>query len=228
MNSQALNQRDHRWQQIQAITGLIFALFVFTHLANTFLATAGATAYDSFQEAARQIYQHPVVEILLLAVILPGHILAGVMRARIRRGGVDVRVGPIARAQRWAGWYLVVVIYLHAGAVRLPALLYDVWPRFEGVAFSIEWVPAWFYPYYFLLGLAGLYHGVNGSRIALGRLGLRLRPLGASQAMAIASVGGVAIAVSLLAFGGVWFDVGDPMRSAYGQLYLSLVDQVMK
>ncbi len=156
MNSQALNKRDRRWQQIQAITGLIFALFVFTYLANTILAPAGASSYDSFQEVARQIYQHLVVEILLLAVILPGHILAGVMRARIRRGRVDVRVGPIARAQRWAGWYLVIVIYLHAVAVRLPALLYDVWPRFEGVA----------------------------------------------------------IAISLLAFGGVWFEVGDPMRSA--------------
>ena len=29
-------------------------------------------------------------------------------------------------------------------------------PRFAGVAFAIEWVPAWFYPYYFLLALAVL------------------------------------------------------------------------
>ena len=33
--------------------------------------------------------------------------------------------------------------------------------------------PAYFYPYYFLLGLAGLYHGVTGLASALARFGVR-------------------------------------------------------
>ncbi|MFT4582064.1 MAG: succinate dehydrogenase/fumarate reductase cytochrome b subunit [Gammaproteobacteria bacterium] len=154
MKTQVAVQLDPRWQRIQAITGLIFALFVFPHLANTTLAVVGPSAYNAFQETARAIYQPPFVEILLLGAILPIPIFAGFRRARIRRAQGGMSSSITQRWHRWAGWFLVFVIYMHAAAVRLPSLLYDVWPRFAGVALAIEWVPAWFYPYYFLLALA--------------------------------------------------------------------------
>ena len=43
------------------------------------------------------------------------------------------------------------------------------------LAFSVAAVPAYFYPYYFLLGTAGFYHALNGLSIALPRLGLSFR-----------------------------------------------------
>lgn len=44
MDPQALSKRDRRWQQVQAVTGLTFALFVLTHLTNTLVAVAAASA----------------------------------------------------------------------------------------------------------------------------------------------------------------------------------------
>jgi succinate dehydrogenase/fumarate reductase cytochrome b subunit len=223
METQHVVQSDLFWQRIQAVTGLIFALFVFVHLANTTLAVVGSSAYNNFQAVVRAAYQAPVVEILLLGVILPSHILAGFRRARIRRANGGMNLSVAQRWHRWAGWFLVFVIYVHVAAVRLPSLLYDVWPRFAGVAFAIEWVPAYFYPYYFLLALAGFYHATNGSLLALGRVGVKIRPLRLPAARWVLIGGGATIIVSLLGFGGVWFDVGDPMNSEYARLYLELM-----
>ena len=214
---------DQRWSRVQAISGLVFALFVATHLANTLLALGGPSAYDGFQRTVQAIYQHPVAEIFLLGVILPAHITAGFIRSRIRRRRGESRSPTVIRLHRYSGWFLVAVIYWHAAAVRLPSLLYDVWPRFEGVAFSIEWMPMWFYPYYFLLAWAGLFHGANGTGLAFTRLGMTRGPLRVAHLQVIGWVGASAIAMSLLAFGGVWFDVGVPMESDYGRLYLSHV-----
>ncbi|MFT4564240.1 MAG: succinate dehydrogenase/fumarate reductase cytochrome b subunit [Gammaproteobacteria bacterium] len=118
METQAVVQSAPFWQRIQAITGLIFALFVFAHLANIVLAIAGPAASNRFQETARTVYQAPLIEILLLGVILPTHIFAGFRCSRIRRasGGVS-----LSSAQRWHRGR--VGIYMHAAAVRLPSLL---------------------------------------------------------------------------------------------------------
>ena len=65
---------------------------------------------------------------------------------------------------RYAGFFLLVFIGGHIVAVRGASWFYDVYPGFEGLAFSIAAVPGYFYPYYFLLAVAGFYHGINGSR----------------------------------------------------------------
>ena len=164
MNDASALRQDRNWAAVQALTGLIFMLFVAVHLANTLLGIGGASAYDAFQELARRVYQHPVVEITLVLLVLPLHILAGISRARLRRRGITHNASTPQRFHRIAGWFLVIFIFGHIAAVRLPSLLYDVYPRFEGVAFSIAWIPAYFYPYYLLLGLAGLYHATMGTR----------------------------------------------------------------
>ena len=221
-------QSERHCIRIQAISGLVFGLFVAVHLGNSLLALSGSSIYDGFQRNVQAIYQHPIVEILLLGFVLPLHITAGIVRARDRRQRGESQPTTIVRIHRYAGWFLVVVVYWHAAAVRLPSLLYGVWPRFDGVAFSIEWMPMWFYPYYFLLAWAGFFHMLNGTGIALMRLGITRRALGAPQLRALGFMAALLITVSLLAFGGVWFDVGTPMDSDYTRLYLSLMEKFLK
>jgi len=207
----------------QAGSGLVFAIFVVAHLINTLLAPLGAATYNSVQGAMRAIYQDPWVEIGLLLGSLLVHLGCGVLRARRRPKG---RPGA-HRWQRQSGWVLVVIVIGHSLATRGPSLAYDVWPDFEGVAFSLHWFPSYFYPYYLLFGIAAAYHGGLGILRAARVFGWRpkdrsesagLRGLRRAGWIALISFS-IALLVSLLAFGGVLFEVENPLNHAYARLY---------
>lgn len=202
----------------QAGSGLAFALFAIVHLVNTLLAPFGAATYDSVQGALRAVYQEPWVELGLVLGSFLVHLGCGVARARRRpkrRGGAN-------RWRRRSGWLLVVIVTGHSLATRGPSLVYDVWPGFEGIAFSLHWMPGYFYPYYLLFGLAAAYHGglgiVRALRVFSGRR-LAARPahglLGGVALLFFAA----ALLLALLAFGGVLFEVADPLNNAYARLY---------
>ena len=216
-------------KMLQAITGLIFATFVAVHLLNTWLAGLGPAAYDGVQVALRQVYQFVFVEVLILSALLV-HVVVGVMRmVKEPTRTLTVR----ARVHRYAGFFLMLVIVGHILAVRGSSVFFDVYPGFAGLAFSIEFLPGFFYPYYLLLGMAGFYHALNGSGIALqrlrGRSGGRIGELGwrfvlPQRRLAIASsVAALVMVVSLLGFGGVWFDVGDVASSDFARLAKELL-----
>lgn len=212
-------------KKLQAITGLIFATFVAVHLLNTWLAGLGPAAYDGVQVALRQVYQFVFVEVLILSALLV-HVVAGVMRVvKEPKRTLTIR----ARVHRYAGFFLMLVILGHILAVRGSSMFFDVYPGFAGLAFSIEFLPGFFYPYYLLLGVAGFYHALNGSGIALQRLRGRLGGLGwrfvlPQRRLALASsVAALVMVVSLLGFGGVWFDVGDVASSDFARLAKELL-----
>lgn len=212
-------------KKLQAITGLIFATFVAVHLLNTWLAGLGPAAYDGVQVALRQVYQFVFVEVLILSALLV-HVVAGVMRlVKEPKRTLTIR----ARVHRYAGFFLMLVILGHILAVRGSSMFFDVYPGFAGLAFSIEFLPGFFYPYYLLLGVAGFYHALNGSSIALQRLRGRLGGLGwrfvlPQRRLALASsVAALVMVVSLLGFGGVWFDVGDVASSDFARLAKELL-----
>ena len=163
-------------KKVQAASGALFALFVAVHLVNTWLASFGAPAYDTFQAAVRAIYQAWLVEVALLALLIT-HAGSGITRMLRERGRTR------SLRQRWhlyAGLFLLVFMGGHILAVRGPSWFFDVYPGFGGLAFSIDYAPYYFYPYYFLLAMAGFYHGLNGLSLALPRPGQR--PVGNRQA----------------------------------------------
>ncbi len=218
------------WLQLQAGSGLIIAAFVGMHLLNTFLLALSFATYDRVQAMLRQVYQQPLFEVLLaLAIVL--HMACGVrgmlvrrrerMSARDGRAGGPARLPARLRSQRVAGWFLLAAIGGHVAATRGAALWFDVAPGAEGLGFTMAFLPAYFYPYYFLLGLAGLYHGVLGIDAILARsrarvrIGARLRPT--------VLVGAVALAAALLGAGGVLYETPDPYANDYAALVLRLV-----
>ncbi len=202
---------------LQAASGALFALFVIVHLINTWAAALGPSAYDGLQRALRLVYQAAPVEALLLAA-LAVHMVVGIMRivSEPKR-----QLTTRARWHRYAGFFLLVFIVGHVLAVRGPSWFYDVYPGFAGLSFSIHYVPAYFYPYYFLLGVAGFYHAANGLSIALPRLGIRFRlpqrTLGSATAVA-----GLLMLTALLGFQGLWTEVGDPYSSDFAKLAADL------
>ena len=218
MNGHRASER--RLTQLQAASGLLFALFVFVHLANTTAALGDAESYNSFQRSARQLYQNPVLEVTLVGLPLLVHLSAAIVR--IRRRGLTSRGGDLrARLHRYTGYYLLLVIVGHLVAVRGTSLAFGVFPEFEGVSFSLWWQPWLFYPYYVLLSTCALYHGTNGVLVALRAFGVPV-PIAFQRGWGFwlpTGVASVALFLAVLALGGLLYDVPDPTSNDYARLW---------
>lgn len=209
-------------KQIQAITGLAFAVFLTLHLVNTWLASLGPGVYDGVQGTLRTLYQFAPFEAFFLAA-LSVHAVSGLLRIAVEPRRT---LTPRARWHRYAGFFLLVVIGGHILAVRGASWFYGVYPGFEGLAFSVAAVPGYFYPYYFLLAVAGLYHGLNGASIALGRLG-RSAPIGNTRLRHVTVAGAVLTIAALGGFGGWYYDVGDVRSSEFALLTTRIATEVL-
>ncbi|NJN50731.1 MAG: hypothetical protein HC809_02055 [Gammaproteobacteria bacterium] len=119
----------------------------------------------------------------------------------------------------------MVFILGHIVAVRGPSLAFGIFPGFAGLSFSLALFPGYFYPYYTLLALAGFYHGVNGFGIALQRFGVNLR-LPNRGMMTITAMALTATVLALLALGGAWFPIADPMDNDYARLGMGVLSAI--
>lgn len=211
-----------RLARLQAQTGLVIAAYLVLHLANTIVAVGGEARYDAFQRVVRYAYQNPVSELVLLASVVV-HAIVGVVRFRRRRKGEPrgQAVPRRVRVHRYAAYFLLLVIVGHVAATRLPAVIADIPVGFRGLAFAMQWIPGYFYPYYTLLALAGLYHGLHGAYLALGTLGVRVPQAlkkGPGFYVPITIVG-AGLVLGILALGGVLFPIHDPRDSAYARMW---------
>lgn len=194
---------DQKLRRLQAGSGVLFSVFLAVHLFNQAVAVRGAAAYDAVQGSLRAVYQAPTWELALVFAPLLAHVAFGVTTAWRRRGEVSRPVAWPARLHRWSGRFLAVVVGGHVGATRGLALLGGPAPHFAGVAFTFQWVPAWFWPYYTLLALAGWYHLVFGLGLASAQLGLRGGAVLSSRRVLVPVflLGALALLGGVLAFG---------------------------
>ncbi len=207
---------DRRLACVQAVSGLVFLLFVSLHLVNTMLAARGPAAYNGYQRALRPLYQFPLLEIGLVMAPLLVHVVAGVRR--LRRGPAPRTWRD--RLHRWSGIFLLAVIFGHIAAVRGASFFGGVYPEFEGLSFSLWLVPWLFYPYYATFSVAAVYHGVNGAQAALGILGVRV-PRGLRTGAgfwAPVAVGAALCLTGILGMGGWLFPLADPRTSEAARL----------
>lgn len=228
------NPRDtvnssRRLLQVQAASGLLFAVFLLLHLLNQMLATFGPGAYDGTQRALRRGYQAPPVEIALVLAPLLTHAAAGILRLWRRRSeGKRAPANIYARLHRISGIVLLIFFGGHVAATRGASLLYGVFPEFLGVAFTLKWVPAYFFPYYTVFALAGLYHLIYGLSVALPVLGLRGGSGLRKPALLVpaASVLGLFLVLGLLSQGGILRSVGHPEETPYARLVMRLAGKL--
>ncbi len=212
--------RDRKLLRLQAISGLVFAVFLSLHLLNVMASVFGPGLYDAFQVRIRPLYQFPLFEVGVLFSSLLLHIAAGVMRIRQRPRSRDWGRLPLrTRLHRASAYFLLAVILLHITATRMPALLDGVWLGFAGLSFSMTSMPGIFYPYYALLGLCGLYHGSYGVYLALRGLGVRLPSVAALgvRAWAPLTVAAVLVVLGVLSFGGNLYAIDDPSQSSFAR-----------
>jgi succinate dehydrogenase/fumarate reductase cytochrome b subunit len=215
--------RERALIKVQAASGALFALFLAVHLVNQMVAVAGPAPYDALQGELRRVYQAPVVELALVAAPLLVHIVVSVWRMlRRRRAGRSLPRAARARLQRYSAVVLLIFTFGHILATRGASLIYDVFPGFDGVAYTLVWFFGWFFPYYFIFAVAGLYHLLNGVALALPRLGLR-GPGAARSGRIVAAAwlaGAVALLLGLAGFAGVFHEEvrGRAIASPYARM----------
>ena len=209
--------------QLQAASGLVVLLFVIAHVSNTILLALSFTAYDRVQVGLRAVYQQPVAEALLVLALLV-HMSCGALAIWQRRGEPALRRGSVSPRQRWqrrAGWFLLASVLGHMVATRAPSLLADVYPGAGGVSFTVTFLPLIFYPYYFLFGLAAIYHGASGLQTAAARFGVRM-PI-ERWLPALTVLGAVGLILALLGAGGALYAIPDPYANRFAHLVLGIV-----
>ncbi|MEZ4448847.1 MAG: hypothetical protein R3B09_05140 [Nannocystaceae bacterium] len=216
---------ERRLVTVQAASGATFAIFLVAHLINQMIALAGPVAYDRTMGALRSVYQATGLEIVLVGAPLLIHVVASVWRiVRRRRSGVRPAAAIRSRLQRLSGLVLLIFVFGHVFATRGASLLFDVYPDFDAIAFTMVWTPAYFIPYYSVFAISGLYHALQGVTLALPRLGLHVGGGGRSRWVVVTTlIGAATILLAVARFAGA-FD--DHRERALGGAYAQLLERL--
>jgi hypothetical protein len=134
--------------------GFIFA-FICLHFANHLIGLQGQGAHQQFLEAARLVYRHPIVEmVLLMAFVI--QIITGIALAReIWTRKKDF----IHQLQAASGAYMAFFIIFHVAGVFMGRLMMNLDTNFEFAAVTLTkpWI-YFFLPYYALAIMAIFTH----------------------------------------------------------------------
>ena len=160
----------------------------------------------------------------LLFVILPlvAHTIAGVSLAIIKGKSRTSNPGLEYRLYSIAGFFLLAVVFAHVLATRGVGYFLDEAPGFEGVSISPWYLSLFFYPYYFLLFMAGFYYSRQGiGRILMRYSSFRINP---AHNKRLNQAAAVVVIAALLGFGGILFNIPDPRDNDYARQYARLSD----
>ncbi len=127
-------------------SGLIITLFVVVHLFNHVYSLFGAHAHIRLMEALREVYRHPVAE-LVLFIAIGLQLVSGLKLAFKKRKSVTLF---FEKLQIWTGVYLAVFLLIHLSAVVSGRFVLNLDTNFYfGVAGLNTWpLNLFFGPYY--------------------------------------------------------------------------------
>lgn len=135
--------------------GFIFA-FICLHFANHLVGLEGIAAHQQFLDAARLIYRHPVVEmVLLMAFVI--QIITGVALSRVIWAQ---KKDIIHQLQAASGTYFAVFIVVHVAWAFLGRMVLNLDTNFNYAAATLM-TPGWswiFLPFYGLAVVAVFTH----------------------------------------------------------------------
>jgi len=112
--------------------------------------------YNESLALFRQYYQNPVVEVILASSIVV-HSVCGILEIKNRRSTTN-NVPLKVRLHRFAGIYMNLAIPAHVTATRIIGLITNKPRDFSDLSYTLVTWPYFFYPYYILFVVCGIYH----------------------------------------------------------------------
>lgn len=130
------------------ISGIVLSIFVTAHLLNHLTAIQSIATHLEVMNALRRIYQHPVIESLLLFAVLV-QIISGIQLVRNR--GWKQKEG-YNKLHVYSGIYLAFFLLMHTSATLVGRFILLVDTNFYYGAMVVNAKPYLFFyiPYYFL------------------------------------------------------------------------------
>ncbi len=169
---------------IQALSGAVFALFLLLHLITAMSGAFGIAAYDRTLLVLRSVYRsNLLLELVMIGLSGTTHFVCAIVQMIRRRKVVALRGPWWMKLHRLSGYFLMVVIIGHVFATRIAPTL-ATGPTtthaadFAFLAFATLAAPAYFWPYYLLLGISGALHLSLGLHLGVRMLGLRTQGSG--------------------------------------------------
>lgn len=166
---------------VSSLSGLVFGAFLVVHLVTHYSVNLGVEVAHSYMRFFRQAYQDSVVEVVIFASLF-AHMYANTMiylsrkkLAANKKGAKTIQESLELRGHRYAGYFLAMSIFGHVGATRFGPLwlLGDSASEYDYtfITAACDKFPANVFPVYLmLLGMAGGWHLIYGTRSAFATL----------------------------------------------------------
>lgn len=168
-------------KKLQALSGLIFGVFLVMHLLTHYSLNLGWDTAHSYQQLFRRIYQHPRVEIVIFGSLVVHmysntmiYIYRGKLAADKKEGSATEKISLELKGHRYAGYFLAFSIFGHVAATRIgPMFIMDDASEYDYgfISKANELLPSnLFLGYLVVLGATGVWHLIYGTRSAIATL----------------------------------------------------------
>eukprot|EP01119_Soliformovum_irregulare_P006063 TRINITY_DN1780_c0_g1_i2.p1 TRINITY_DN1780_c0_g1~~TRINITY_DN1780_c0_g1_i2.p1 ORF type:complete len:251 (-),score=45.67 TRINITY_DN1780_c0_g1_i2:42-794(-) len=212
--------------QIQALSGVAFSTFSSVHIITAISANFGPETYERVLRFFRIYYQHPLIEVTVVGASLVTHVVSSSIIASRRESKKTATNSPQKfkwlsplGLHRLSGYYLNLSMVGHIVATRLRGYLFASPADFAFISLTLARWPlaGFFYPYYALLAISGVYHtayGLASAKRTLTHKGPKWFKPGSTSFKVAVGTGCVAILSSILAFGGWYFPLPEASKMA--------------
>jgi hypothetical protein len=169
-------------KKVSAASGLVFGVFLMMHLFSHYSLILGMERANNNLRLFRKIYQHPAFEVTLL-IALMAHMASNTMlymqrqkiNAASKKDGGKEPAGTLElQYHRYAGYFLSLSIFGHVLATRLaPLYLLDDPSQYDYTFVTHAtylFGKSFFGGYLILMGIAGGWHLIYGTRSAIATL----------------------------------------------------------
>ena len=138
-------------ERLHKVSAAIVFAFLCLHFGNHFIGLEGREAHAQFMDAARLIYRHPIIELVVLLAFMV-QMISGIGLARvIWRDKKDF----IHQLQAASGMVMVLFLLIHLGAIAYGRLVLNLDTNFYFAAAGLM-TPGWMYAFYGYYG-AGIF-----------------------------------------------------------------------
>jgi succinate dehydrogenase/fumarate reductase cytochrome b subunit len=207
---------------IQSLSGLTFASFSTLHLAGHLLTNFSFTLGNQALFANREIFQHPIVELGVIGGSLILHTLSSAYLFSRRSPQKESNIEVVRTKQleiklhRSSGYILAAAMFAHISATRLiPLRVLDDASVMDLTFITHSFQNSIMYPYYFILGSAGMYHTCYGIVQSLNLLGISSFQVKPGQWLLYSKVCAAIMVSTVLALSGSYENVSIPLREVF-------------
>ncbi len=199
-------------ERLHKVSAAVVFAFLCLHFGNHFVGLEGRDAHAQFMDAARLIYRHPIIElVVLLAFAIQA--ISGVALARIIwRDRKDF----IHQLQAASGMVLVIFLLIHLAVIAYGRLVLNLDTNFDFAAAGLL-TPGWTYAFwgYYGAGIFALF--VHMGCIAYDIFKKTNKPVGYVLLTGTSALGAYATWLLLMMYSGHLYPVSLP--DAYAQMF---------